>query len=190
MDFKDSLKVPSPSAPRHIEKILSNVGVVDSSWKCPARTNRGYQQGGWECGLWATRYLEQSLREQRSEGRTPPASIKEQSTRLNKFIDQLKGAREKRDGNKASDGKKDEAKARAKAKIEKAAAEALAKKVEPVWATLDEALIAGRACPKCYVTHSQAPRAAELAWASFSSRSNSASPPGRGSSLRISTSFD
>ena len=44
------------------------------------------QKGGWECGLWATRYLEQALREARFEGRIPPASVSQQGARLNKFM--------------------------------------------------------------------------------------------------------
>ena len=152
VDYKDSLRDPSPSAARQVEKILCNLGVASPSWKCPPRANRGYQVGGWECGLWATRYLEQALRAARNEGRTPPATVKEQAARLNKFIENLKAARAQEAEKAASEVKKAEAKARAKAKASARAAEALAKRVEPTFATLEEALEAAQECKKCLPT--------------------------------------
>ena len=52
----------------------------------------------------------------------------------------------------ANEAKKAEAKAKAKARAEARAAEVLDKKVEPTWATLEEALEAGQACKKCLPT--------------------------------------
>ena len=142
VEFKDSLAAPAPSAARQVEQILRNLGVASPDWQCPPRTNRGFQKGGWECGLWATRYFEQALREARFEGRSPPSSVSQQAARLNKFIEFLKGVR----------AEKAEAKAKAKAKAEATAAEVLSKKVEPTFATLEEALEAGHECKKCLPT--------------------------------------
>ena len=51
-----------------------------------------YQKDGWSCGLWATRYIERSLRERRGEGRLPPASVHDMVVRSNEFIDKIKAA--------------------------------------------------------------------------------------------------
>ena len=150
VELKDSLRGASPSAMQEVETILTRIGLVDPGWKCPPRVNRGYQQGGWECGLWASRYHEKALRGARFEGTTPPASIKDHTARLNKFIDNLKGARAQRDEKAAKEVRKAEGKAKVKAKAKASAAEALAKRVEPVHATLEQALLAGQKCPKCY----------------------------------------
>ena len=152
VEFKDSLADPAPSAARHVELILRNLGVASSDWQCPPRTNRGYQQGGWECGLWATRYLEQALREARFVGRFPLASVHLQGARLNKFIEFLKGARADEAAKASSEAKKKEAKTKAKARASASAGEVLRKKVEPQFETLEEALEAAQACAKCIAT--------------------------------------
>ena len=58
IEFKDSLRDAPATPPRMVEKILQGIGLVDASWRCLPRTNKCTQEGQWECGLWATRYLE------------------------------------------------------------------------------------------------------------------------------------
>ena len=110
----------------------------------------------WSCGLWATRWLEQALRDERGEGRLPPLTIHEQSTRANFFISKLSEARKTRDETTAIEGAMAEAKAKAKAASKaKAKAEsikALRKYREPVFDSLEEALAAGQRCNKCFPT--------------------------------------
>ena len=105
--------------------------------------------GGWERGLWAARYFEQALREARFEGRIPPASLTQQTARLNKLIEFLKGARADEAARAANEDKKAKAKAKAKANAEASAAAVLSKKVEPHFDTLEQALEAAHACKKC-----------------------------------------
>ena len=83
---------------------------------------------------------------------TTPASVYQQAARLNKFIEFLKGVRAEKAEKAAGEAKKAEAKATAKAKAEATAAEVLSKKVEPTFASLEEALEAGQECKKCLPT--------------------------------------
>ena len=152
VEFKDSLKVPAASAPRVVEKILKNLGLVDRDWTCPRASNLGFQRGGWECGLWAARWVERTLREQRGEGRIAPPSIKFQTDRVNNFIQKLKDARTTRDEKAASEAKKAEGKAKAKARLRTSATKLLAEIVEPVFETLEDALEAAQKCKKCLPT--------------------------------------
>ena len=152
VEFKDSLKVPAASAPRVVEQILKNLGLVDRDWTCPRACNLGFQRGSWECGLWAARWVERTLREQRGEGRIPPASIKFQTDRVNNFIQKIKDARTTRDEKAASEAKKAEGKAKAKARLRTSATKLLAEIVEPVFETLEEALEAAQKCKKCLPT--------------------------------------
>ena len=130
MIFQDSLKNPAESAARRVEKILKNLRLAGESFECPRPSNQAHQRGGWECGLWAARFLERSLRDARNEGRTPPPSIKLQETRLNKFIDQLQRSREEQAAKAAGEAKKAEAKAKAMAKSKARASEVMRKVVQ------------------------------------------------------------
>ena len=150
--FKDSLFPPSESAPRQVEKILCNLGVVDASWKCPASATQDFQRDGWSCGLWSTRYLEQSLRGARNEGRTPPASLKFQRERANRFIASIKAARDAREEKATRDAKKAEDESKKKSLAKARSAEILRERTEPVYDTFEEAQEAASKCSKCLPT--------------------------------------
>ena len=150
--FKDSLRDPPATAARQVEKLMKSLGFVDASWQCPARSNTSYQAGGWECGLWATRWLEQALRAERFEGKIPPPTIAEATTRTNQFIDKLLDARKGKPEVEARAKAKAEAVAARKAKTKASAARAAKAYKEPEHATLEEALEAGQKCKKCLPT--------------------------------------
>ena len=150
--FKDSLRVPPATAARQVEKLMKSLGFVDASWQCPARSNTSYQTEGWECGLWATRWLEQALRAERFEGKIPPLTIAEATTRTNQFIDKLLDARKGKPEVEARAKAKAEAIAARKAETKASAARAAKAYKEPEFATLEEALEAGLKCKKCLAT--------------------------------------
>ena len=150
--FKDSLREPPATAARQVERLMKSLGLVDASWQCPARSNTSFQAEGWECGLWATRWLEQALRAERFEGRIPPPTIPEATTRINQFIEKLISARKSKAEVEARATAKAEAAAARKAKTKASEARAAKAYKEPEWATLEEALEAGQACTKCMPT--------------------------------------
>ena len=152
IEFRDSLRVPPATPPAMVERILKNLGLVDESWRCPPRCNEAFQTEGWECGIWAARYIERSGRERRGEGRLPPASITDIVTRTNHFIEQIKKAGQQDLERTAKANAKAEAKAEAKGKAKAKAEERAKKQVEPVFATFEEALEAGKLCSKCLPT--------------------------------------
>ena len=152
IEFRDSLRDPPKSAAAMVERILKNLGLVDEGWLCPPRCNETFQVEGWECGLWATRYIERSRRERRGEGRLPPASIADMVTRTNYFIEQLKQAGKKGLERENKAKAKAEAKAQAKAQAKAKAEARVRKQVEPVFASLEEALEAAKQCKKCLPT--------------------------------------
>ena len=150
--FKDSLRDPPATAARQVEKLMKSLGFVDASWQCPARSNTSYQADMWECGLWATRWLEQALRAEHFEGRIPPLTIPEAVTRANQFIEKLTEARKEKGENEARAEAKAKAKAARKARGKASAARAAKECPEPEFATLEEALEAGQKCTKCLPT--------------------------------------
>lgn len=150
--FKDSLRDPPATAARQVEKLMKSLGIVDASWQCPARSNTSFQAGGWECGLWATRWLEQALRAERFEGKIPPLTVPEATTRINQFIEKLLDARKGKAEVEARAKAKAEATAARKAKAKASAARAAKAHKEPEFATLEEALEAAQACTKCLPT--------------------------------------
>ena len=152
IEFRDSLPDPPATPPRMVERILKNLHLVDETWVCPPRCNSSFQIQGWECGIWAVRYLERSRRERRGEGRLPPASLGEIVTRTNEFIEKIKAAGKEDLEKKAKAQAKAEAKAKAKAKAKASGEERARKQVEPVFATFEEALEAAKACKKCLPT--------------------------------------
>ena len=102
--------------------------------------------------MWTTRYLEQALREARNEGRTPPASLKFQRDRANKFIASLKAARDTREDKVARDAKRAEDENKKKGLAKARSAQLLREKLEPVHETFDEAQKAASSCSKCLPT--------------------------------------
>ena len=82
----------------------------------------------------------------------PPVTIGEQVTRINQFIEKIRDARKQKDEKAVAETKKSEAKAKSEAKRESKASEILRVQVEPVLATLEEALEVAKACVKCYAT--------------------------------------
>ena len=148
IEFRDSGRKQSEHARAMVERILKNLGLVEASWRCPPRCNTSYQIEGWECGIWATRYIERKERERRGEGRIPPTRLADIVARTNEFIDKLKKASNLESEREAQAKAKAEARGKAKAKA-KADAEARARvQIEPVFASLEEALEAAKACKK------------------------------------------
>ena len=119
-----------------------------SAQRGPTRATRKM----WECGLWATRWLEQALRAERFEGKIPPPTITEATTRTNQFIDKLLDARKGKPEVEARAKAKAEAIAARKAQTKASAARAAKAYKEPEHATLEEALEAGQKCKKCLPT--------------------------------------
>ena len=152
IEFRDSLRDPPRTAANKVERVLHKAGLVAEGWRCPARCNKTFQAQAWECGLWATRYIERSLRERRGEGRLPPASIADMITRTNAWIDLLKKAAAAGLEREAKAKAKAEAKASAKAKAEAKAKARQREQIEPVFASLEEALEAAKHCTKCLAT--------------------------------------
>ena len=116
------------------------------------------QRDGWSCGLWVIRWIERSLRERRGEGRLPPPSIKTVVDRGNEWIDKIKSAglseetrAEAKAKAKARASAKTEAKAEAKRQAQRRATKT-PKQIEPVFASLEEALEAASKCKKCLPT--------------------------------------
>ena len=66
-------------------------------------SNQKRQEDGWSCVLWACRWVERQLRENRGEARMVPTSFAEMRSRTNEFISKIKDVK--------GVGKKDETKA-------------------------------------------------------------------------------
>ena len=128
---RDSLKVNSENARVAAKTLLQHLKLVAENYVLPPSSNKCHQAGGWECGLWASHYVERALREQRGEGRLPRISEKQFVDRANAYIAKLK---ESSDCPKPKD---------------KDAEPRAYKNIEPVHETLEIALEAGRTCHKC-----------------------------------------
>ena len=152
IEFRESLQDPPPSPPAMVERILRKLGIVGEDWRCPPRCNSSSQTDPWSCGLWATRYIERSLRERRGEGRSVPASISDMTSRANEFISKIKKAGQEDLERQAKAKAKAKSKAKAKAKAQAEADERARVQVEPVFETLEEALEAAKLCKKCLPT--------------------------------------
>ena len=114
-----------------------------------SRSNQAFQAEGWECGLWAARWVEQALRKLRQEGHQAPPSIPETQKRVNTFIEKLTLARAEKDDKDARDKAKAAA---AKEHEDRSIFETLAKNPEPVHATFEDAQAAAENCKKCFRT--------------------------------------
>ena len=118
IEFRESLPHPPETPPRQVEKILRAMGLVGEDWRCPPRCNENTQKDDWSCGLWATRYIERSLRERRGEGRLPPVSIGDCAKRVNEFINKIQVAGKDDLEQQAKKQAKARAKTQAKAKAQ------------------------------------------------------------------------
>ena len=141
--FKDSLPNPPETARAAARAILARLELVPESFEGPSRSNKAFQTDGWSCGLWATRWLERSLREARGEARRIPSTLKDIATRGNEFIDKLKTA---------SSASLESRRKRAREKAEPKAEPKQRQKFEPTFKTLEEALEAAKHCKKCLCT--------------------------------------
>jgi hypothetical protein len=92
IEFKDSL--PGEAARRAATNLLKNLELIGPEEQAPLPSNTTRQADGWSCGLWASRWVERQLRENRGEARSPPPSLGEFRTRANEFIDKIKTAKE------------------------------------------------------------------------------------------------
>ena len=91
IEIRDSLRVSPETARNAAKAILER--FVSPEYELPQASNKRYQAGGSECGLFASSWVERSIREQHGEGRLPPTSEKDQIDRANRFIQKLKEAK-------------------------------------------------------------------------------------------------
>ena len=139
IEYRDSSKAPNEAHKTAAGTILEHLNIKGP---VPPRCNKREQPGGWECGIWAARWLERSLREHRGEGRVEPLSDKAWLTRANEFIMKVK--------NEAATDAELKAIGKAKAKAKTMAAPR--RDLEPKWDSLEQALEAAHACKKCMAT--------------------------------------
>ena len=139
IQYRDSSKHPREEHRNIAKKILENIEITA---EIPNRCNRNEQPGGWECGIFAARWVERSLRELRGEGRVPPMTEKVWLARANQFIMQCKNEAAKEAEEKAAPKAKAKAKASVKPRTD----------IEPTWDTLEQALAAAHECRKCMPT--------------------------------------
>ena len=133
IEFKDSL--PGESARTVATKTLRNLGLIENHEEAPAPSNKCVQADGWSCGLWACRWVERQMRENRGEARLPPPSLVEMRNRANEFICKIKhGEKESVEKKKPEDASKHY------------------ETHEPVHASFEEAQHAALVCPKCLPT--------------------------------------
>lgn len=69
VEYYDSLRPGSESARTTAERSLRNLGLVEP---CPKPINKPTQAEGWSCGLWAARFLERCVLEDRGEATSSP----------------------------------------------------------------------------------------------------------------------
>jgi hypothetical protein len=132
IEFKDSL--PGEAARIVATKTLRNLGLIENHAEAPVPCNTCVQADGWSCGLWASRWVERQMRENRGEARLPPPSLAEMRNRANEFMCKIKDVK--------------------KVPIEKKP-EAASKHYEthePVHASFEDAQVAATACSKCLPT--------------------------------------
>jgi hypothetical protein len=129
IEFRDSLKSNPATARAAATRFLRGANFIKAPAEAPEAINETHQTDGWSCGLWATRWIERSLREHRGERRQPPPRIRLVCDRTNEFIGKLRVAGDL---------------AKAKGKILKAD--------EPKHDSFEHALAAGHACTKCIQT--------------------------------------
>jgi hypothetical protein len=134
IEFKDSM--PGETARQAATRLLRNLELIEHGQECPKPCNTSKQADGWSCGLWASRWVERQLRENKGEDRLIPTSLAEMRNRANEFIAKIK------------DSKKD---APVEAKGDKAPSKSYPTH-EPVHETLEEALFAATVCTKCLPT--------------------------------------
>ena len=126
IEFKDSL--PGEAARTVCTRTLRNLKLIEPHQEAPPLSNKSRQSDGWSCGLWASRWIERQLRENRGEARLVPTSFAEMRTRTNEFISKLTEAKGPRtDGEAASKESK---------------LEGLSKTHEPVHTSFEAALAA------------------------------------------------
>jgi hypothetical protein len=133
IEYKDSL--PGEAARAVATRTLRNLKLIEPHEEAPQPSNKSRQSDGWSCGLWASRWIERQLRENRGEARMVPTSFADMKNRTNEFIAKLKEAKEP------------------KLESKTAAKEATARKThEPTHASFEAALAAAWSCTKCLPT--------------------------------------
>jgi len=123
IEFKDSM--PGDTARMTATRTLRHLGLIEHDQECPEPCNTSRQADSWSCGLWASRWVERQLRENRGEERPVPTSLAEMQNRANEFISKI---------------------------CSEDCSEAPSKSYptyEPVHGTLEEALFAASLCTKC-----------------------------------------
>ena len=139
IEYRDSSKHPREEHKKAAKEILENLTIHD---EVPSRANKRMQEGGWERGIFAARWVERSMRELRGEGREIPLADKAWFTRANQFVMMVKNEKTKEDEEKAAPKAKAKAKASSKPRSD----------IEPKWASLEQALAAAHECKKCMPT--------------------------------------
>ncbi len=91
--------------PRHIEfkdsshgevartmstRILRNHRLIEPHEEARLKSNEKHQEDGWSCDLWACRWVERQLPENRGEARMLPTSFAEVRSRTHEFISKTK----------------------------------------------------------------------------------------------------
>ena len=135
IEFKDSC--PNEAAHQAATKVLQNLGLIGAEEQAPQPSNTSRQEDGWSCGLWASRWIERQLRENKGEPRLPPTSLAEMRTRANEFIEKIKAV-----------GKPAEPKPVPELKVSKGPRPTH----EPEHPSFEAALEAGLLCTKCIPT--------------------------------------
>ena len=92
VEYRDSLATPPETSKRAAKAILENLGFVGPEYALPAPRNTSVQKDGWSCGIFASNWIERSLRELRGEGRAPKIGEKAFIERTNEFIEKIRAA--------------------------------------------------------------------------------------------------
>lgn len=134
--YCDSLHFPAAANLQIARNILINLGFTTAAENLES-TNKIFQAGGWECGLFAIKFMEAALRAKRGEPKQRFISDKDLTTRTNEFIKKVKASA------KAAPVPKAKVKAQPKP---------AQKKPEPKHKNLEDALTAAQSCSKCVAT--------------------------------------
>jgi hypothetical protein len=71
-------------------RMLPNLRLIEPHEEAPLKSNQKHQEDSWSCGLWACRWVERQLRENRGEVRMVPASFAEIRSRASELISKIK----------------------------------------------------------------------------------------------------
>ena len=134
IEFKDSM--PGETARQAATRLLRNLELIEHGQECPEPCSTRRQADGWSCGLWASRWVERQLRENKGEDRLIPTSLAEMRNRANEFIMKIKESKKV---------------APVEAKGDTAPSKSYLTH-EPAHATPEEALFAAGVCAECLPT--------------------------------------